>query len=554
MDAAGATSSVIPLRPPQGEPVLAPGEANVRVPLVTDGALLSGDGGEWEASNEARRVLALTTEGLFIVENQRTNMHVLDYAARVERKMPHVKRYYVSFNDIVSAYDQHRRNVAAVVSIDSTAAEEQRRVVQLMVEGLRDDASDIHFIVGRDSCDVRFRTLGELETRHSYSRDDGLRLVASLYGSMCDVASQNFNPGVSQDARLKASYTESMGLYGARVATRPTHDGLLMVLRLLKSDDRILTHAELGFLPQQIELFEHMASRSFGVSIISGPTGSGKSRTLQATMSMILQRERFTCNLITIEDPPEYPIPGAIVTPLKVSDRSDPEKVNQEWRGAISNAMRLDPDYIMVGEIRDLGSANTAFAAAMTGHGVWGTLHANDATSIAERLIDIHVDREKVTDPTLLTGITAQRLLPVLCKNCKIPLREGAKRLPGPTYQRLLEVSPPGALERVCVRGNGCQVCKGRGITSRTPVIEAIVPTLKFMRTFRDEGKLAARRLWVNDMSGITMNRHALHLVWSGKVDPLSAEEVVPLDNDLHLLGVNYASGDKLGVGDAVQG
>lgn len=534
-------------------PLPATGEAAVdaREPSVSDGAVLSATGGRYPATPEVQRMLVLTTEGLFVSPEHTADFHVLSYIEWLRHAGVLPRRYSATIDEITVAYTAHRLS-GDVRQSDQNASDansdEQRRIVGLMVEGLNADASDVHFIISRDRCDVKFRIMGELETKHGYTRDAGMRLVSSLYNSMCDVASQTFNAGASQDARLSAQYTEKLGLYGARVATRPTHDGLLMVLRLLKSDNRIMTHAELGFLPQHIALIEEMASRTYGVSLISGPTGSGKSRTLQATMARILQRDRNRINVITVEDPPEYPIPGAVVTPLKVKDRADPQQISEAWRNAISNTMRLDPDVIMVGEVRDFDSAYTSFAAAMTGHGVWGTLHTNDATSIPERLVDMNVEKAKVTDPTLLVGLIAQRLVPVLCPDCRIPLGIGKARLPEATYARLVRVSPPDLLAHVHVRGEGCARCGHRGIVSRRPVAEVIVPTVKFMEEFRSsavDGKLRARRYWAKEMDGITMVRHALHLVWQGLVDPLSAEDIAPLDNDLHLLDMDYATDER---------
>lgn len=524
-----------------------------QAPSPLDGAVLSATGGRYAASPEVQRMLVFTTNGLFVSPQHQGDLHVLSYIERLRQNRVPFVQHEATIDEITAAYLRYKRSDAGRIAIKDTGgdanSDEQRRVIDLMVQGLKEDTSDVHFIVSKDRTDVKFRILGELETKHGYTRQVGMKLVSSVYTSMCDVASQNFNASTSQDARLKAEYTEALGLYGARVATRPTHDGLLMVLRLLKSDDRIMTHAELGLLPQQVELIERMASRPYGVSLISGPTGSGKSRTLQATMARILARERNRIHLITVEDPPEYPIPGAVVTPLKVRDRSDPDEVSRAWREAISNAVRLDPDVVMVGEVRDRDSADTVFAAAMTGHPVFGSLHANDATSVAERLIDMRVEAAKVTDPQLMVGLIAQRLLPVLCPDCKIALSIGKTRLPPATLARLVRITPPELLARVYVRGDGCAKCKQRGIVARRPVVEAIVPNLKFMEEFRSspaDGKLRARRYWMEHLGGITMLRHALHLVWQGLVDPLTAEDVAELDNDLHMLGVDYAVAREL--------
>lgn len=526
----------------------------VSAPLRVTGRLLSAADGEerYVARPEAQRLLAYTDEGLFVAHGKRTEMHVLDYIERLRRHSVRYAVHEVSIEAITEAYKKHSQSEsrrAGEMGTATATAEAQHRILQMLQSALKEDASDIHFINGKNGCDIRYRIMGRLETRHGYTRDVGLSLMSSLYNSMTDVSQQSYNPNASQKARLSPAYTESLGLYGARVQTRPTHDGQLMVLRLLKADDRILTLKELGFLDRQLELMQDLAEMPYGVTLISGPTGSGKSRTLQATLNMLLQAENNGIHVITIENPPEYPIRGAVVTPLLVSDPNDPDGVARAWRDSVSEAMRLDPDVIMVGEVSDLGSAKTCFSAAKTGHGVWSTLHANDATSIPKRLIDMNVSLDDVLDPTLLVGVTAQRLLPKLCPSCKIPLFMGKSRLRPSVYSRLLSVSAPEVLTRIYVEGDGCEQCKGRGILGRVPVVEIVKTDVEFMEAYARndaQGVLKARRYWVKEMGGITMLRHALHLVWNGLVDPAHAEKVSPLDTDLNMLDEDYAKQGQL--------
>ena len=537
--------------PAQAE-ALDPDTVSVAVVLPlepTEGKILSAADGLHAASSEAQRMLVLTEHGLFIAFGSRTKLPVLEYIERLRRNGVRYQEYSVSIESISAAYKRHNLAAPKRVNLGAVAADEQHRIIDMLHEALQEDASDMHFIVSREGCDVRFRILGQLETRHPFTREEGFRLTSSLYNSMCDIGQQSFNPNASQRARLDAKYTEALGLYGARVQTRPTHDGVLMVLRLLKSDNRILTHRELGFLDSQVATMQELAAMPYGVTLISGPTGSGKSRTLQATMAMTLENEHNAVNVITIEDPPEYPIPGAVVTPLVVADRSDLAMVSKAWQDAVSESMRLDPDVIMVGEVSDLGSAKTAFSAAKTGHGVWSTLHANDATSIPKRLVDMNVSADDVLDPTLLVGLTAQRLVPTLCPDCKMLLPHAKDRLRPVTLARLIRVTPRDALARVCVRGDGCATCKGRGIVGRIPVIEVVKTDVEFMEAFITGGaqaSLNARKHWVNTCGGITMLRHALHLVWQGLVDPKDAEDVRPLDSDLTMLGKDYAEEGQL--------
>lgn len=518
--------------------------------VTPTGVVLSGAGGEFEGSPEVQRMLVYTSDGLYVSPGHECDLCVLEYVDRLSRLGIRFKKYPASIELITSAYVAHKRTDSGRQATSNGAnSNEQRRIVSLMLDGVKADASDVHFLIERSKCDVKFRTLGELGITHGLTRDDGMRLVSAMYNSMCDVAAQTFNPNASQRARMSSQFTEALGLYGARVQTRPTHDGLIVVLRLLKSDDRIMTLEELGFLKPQIALMEEIATTSHGVALISGPTGSGKSRTLQATMAMVLTIEENKIHLLTVEDPPEYPIPGATITPLIVADRNDEAAVSSAWQKSVSESVRLDPDVILIGEISDLGSAKTALSAAKTGHGVWSTIHANDATCIPRRLIDMNVGADDVLDSSLLIGLTAQRLLPTLCSHCKIPYSLGKNRIRASTNERLIAVTPPDLLARVFVRGDGCLHCGNRGIAGRRPVVEVVKTSHDFMEHYASSEKnpqLNARRFWVNEMQGITMLRHALHLVWQGVVDPMAAEAVEKLDNDFRLLGVDYAKQSQL--------
>lgn len=524
------------------EEVHAPAPAAPTPEQILEGArVLSDAGGPWEAGPEERPHLVYTDRGLFVSDAPAGIAQVLNYAERLRRRGEQFAKYTVSIEAISAAY---RRGVKAGgrAAFAGKLDGRQEDVLSLVREALEEGASDMHFVIGRTESKLKFRVLGELETRHAFNPDNAMGLVSCLYNSMLDQGEQNFNPEASQRGRLNPKYTIALGLYGARIQTRPTHDGLLFVMRLLKSDDKVWTHEELGFLPQQIALMDELAACPFGITFISGPTGSGKSRTLQSTMTKLIQAERGRTHVLTIEDPPEYPIQGATVTPLNVPDRNDPRQVSKAWQDSISEAMRLDPDTILVGEVSDLGSAKTCISAAKTGHGVWTTLHANDATSIPWRLVDMELARADVLDPSVMIGFMAQRLLPTLCPDCKVPLGRGRTRLRPSTFEHLRAVSPGERLEGVHVRGPGCATCHGRGITSRRPVIEVIRTTPEFMREFESGGSLGARRFWVNSMGGITMLRHALELVWAGLVDPADAESgVQPLNYDETMLGADYS-------------
>jgi type II secretory ATPase GspE/PulE/Tfp pilus assembly ATPase PilB-like protein len=186
--------------------------------------------------------------------------------------------------------------------------------------------------------------------------------------------------------------------------------------------------------------------------------------------------------------------------------------------------MRLDPDVIMLGEVRDGASARLAVQAAMTGHQVWTTVHANSAISIIDRLIDLGIQIELMTDPTIISGLVCQRLVQVLCEHCKIPIIDAAHRYSPRDMERMMGAI---TLDGTYVKGDGCEKCRNSGIAGRTVVSETIVPNQKFMSYIRRGDRVGAIGYWKTQMGGKDMLSDAIAKVATGTVDPFSAEDVV---------------------------
>jgi general secretion pathway protein E len=260
-----------------------------------------------------------------------------------------------------------------------------------------------------------------------------------------------------------------------------------------------------------------------GMNIISGPTGSGKSTTLQRVLAGQITETQGTIHVITVEDPVEYPIAGAVQTP--VVNASTEEARSLAFASAIANAMRLDPDTIMIGEVRDRASAQSALRASMTGHQVWTTVHANSAIAIVDRLVDLGLPLGMVTDESVITGLIGQRLVKLLCPHCK-------QRLAGsPLHDEALAArvrrAVGAAFERVFVQGPGCEHCAGRGTIGRTVVGEVIRPDARFFAYLRDGDKQAAAAYWLDELGGRTTAEHMIEKVSAGLVDPRAAERIV---------------------------
>lgn len=487
---------------------------------------LTAEGQAYELRPEARKIICLTETGdLYVSNSHERSYWVLAFIDKLRREQFKFKITLASMEFISALYSK-----AATELGSDKHSNRQEQVLEMMRLAIKSQVSDIHIIVREVATRIKFRVHGELITSSELSREDGQDICATIYQTMCDVAEPVFNPNRSQDARLMVTALKNSGLYGGRVATRPTDSGLLMVIRLLY--DRGSTNLQLeqlGYLSEQVRVINHMASRRFGINILSGPTGSGKSTTLECILKRIIEQRQQRAHILTLEDPPEYRIDGAVQTPI-LCDKDDDDAVSREWARAISNAMRLDPDILMCGEIRDASSAVATFRAAMTGHGVWTTVHANDALSILVRLQDIGISASLLGDSALITGLINQVLTKKLCDHCKQPYLQQSGLCSAELQERVAHHCQP---DQVYVRGPGCAQCNDSGVHGRTVVAEVIEPDAGLMEAFIHSGKNGARRYWLEQLGGITKNHNLIQLINSGAVDPADGEQdVCMLDDD----------------------
>jgi type II secretory ATPase GspE/PulE/Tfp pilus assembly ATPase PilB-like protein len=229
-------------------------------------------------------------------------------------------------------------------------------------------------------------------------------------------------------------------------------------------------------------------------------------------------------HLITVEDPPEYPIPGAIQTPVTNADTEEERRV--AFQKAIKASMRLDPDIMMIGEMRDPVSASLAIEAAMTGHQVWTTVHANNALAIFSRLLSLNISLDMVTDSSIISSLTCQRLIKKLCPHCKIPLNTQINKLDQSAVARVMSVVSD--ISSVYVRNDdGCPECSHTGVAGRTVVVETMVTDQTLMDHIRKKDNLAALRHWKERQGGITMLEHAITKIAKGDADPFDVESTV---------------------------
>ncbi|HEV8310278.1 MAG TPA: type II secretion system ATPase GspE [Methylomirabilota bacterium] len=331
------------------------------------------------------------------------------------------------------------------------------RLVNLLIENaVTSNASDIHIEPFEDNLRVRYRIDGVLFDAETPPK----RLRAAITSRIKIMAELNIaERRLPQDGRIR------MSLQGRRldirVSTIPTIHGESVVMRLLDRAAILMPLDRLGFDPRTERQIQHIINLPHGMLLVTGPTGSGKTTTLYAALDKINSPGK---KIITIEDPVEYQLRGVNQIHVK-------PKIGLTFSSGLRHIVRQDPDVIMVGEIRDVETADIAIHAALTGHLVFSTLHTNDAPGAITRLLDMGAEPYLVA--SVLEGILAQRLVRIICASCRVPYEPEPKEL---RAMGIDEVPGDAALQR----GKGCGECRGTGYRGRTGIYEFLPMTEDF--------------------------------------------------------------------------
>ena len=333
-----------------------------------------------------------------------------------------------------------------------TADDPVVRSVDMMLEqAVRDRASDIHIEPTREAVFVRYRIDGMLQQVLTLPRGTHGPLLSRIKV----LAEMNIaETRRHQDGQFSAMFNEAEIFF--RVATNDTTWGEMAVLRVLGRADTILSLPGLGFPPESLMVLRKMIQAPFGMILVAGPTGSGKTTTLYAAVDEL---DRKQLNIMTIEDPVEYDFAG--VNQIQVNRAAE-----ITFPSGLRAIMRLDPDVILVGEIRDNETAETAIRAALTGHLVLSSIHANDAPSALFRLANLGVERYLIASSVV--GVVAQRLVRRVCSHCTTEVE--------PTMEEKLAYREAMDEELKSYSGGmGCNFCNHTGFRGRTGVFELLV-------------------------------------------------------------------------------
>ena len=353
------------------------------------------------------------------------------------------KLYYFLENPVEKIID----NEVNLLSQDAEMARGMDHLIKLVFHlAVKMRATDIHIQSMTSAIDISFRVDGVLQPVLSLPINLSRLLTSLKMKAEMDIAEQR----LPQDGRFSATILNN--IYDFRVSTIVSPQGENMVMRILPKESSIMGMEQLGFFAEHVRVVEDMFKEPFGIVLLTGPTGSGKTTTLYAGIRSINLLEK---NVITVEEPIEYGIPLLRQTQVN-------EKAGYTFANAIRYFLRHDPDVILVGEIRDTETAETAVRASTTGHLVLSTLHTNSAIGAIPRLKDLGIQPFLIADS--LIGVLSQRLVRKICTVCKEAYQ--------PEIWEKEYLKDPDAQE--LYKGVGCEVCNGSGYFSRTLVYELL--------------------------------------------------------------------------------
>ncbi len=338
-------------------------------------------------------------------------------------------------------------------SVAAEAAPIIRMANAIIVQAVGSGASDIHIEPDRRGVRVRYRIDGVLHEAMTIPKHIQAPLISryKIMTNSMDIAERR----IPQDGRIPIRHEGKD--YDMRVSCLPSLYGEKIVMRILDKSSVLLGLNRLGFAPDVQMQLEELTLQPNGMMLVTGPTGSGKTTTLYSVLNKISSIEK---NIITVEDPIEYQLGG--ITQVAVN-----KKAGLNFGNALRSFLRQDPDIIMVGEMRDLETAEIAIEAALTGHLVLSTLHTNDAPSATIRLADMGVEPFLISATVI--GILAQRLTRKICTNCKEPYKVNAEEL-----RRFGFVPEDPDQEVTLFRGRGCEICRNKGYKGRLGVYELL--------------------------------------------------------------------------------
>lgn len=503
-----------------------------------------------------RQHIAALSNGIILIDKARQfNQETMTGINRLRRHNVVQKAHWaVSITDIQKFYGLNHAEISKEQQATrkrSLSTTQLDFVNNIILDALERKASDIRINVKKTSAQLRYRIGGSYETIRDYPRHDMVDKLTAMYGLMNDV-SEGYELTKRVQGVLSREAIPEFGekLQYIRISIRPAYrDGATFSGRLGTADTsaKTITLTDLDYSKQNAEKCFEAFDQPSGCFLLTGPTGSGKSTTLKASLEHIAIQTREEVAILTSEDPMEYEMGHGIIQ-MSLPAQADPTKRSSEFTNMISDMLRMDPDIIMIGEIREYASGIQAVTAAQTGHGTFSTLHINEAAGFASRFRAMNIPDYLIFDPTIIRVVIAQRLLPCVCPHCALNYHEAKKaKILQPHDIHNIESYFVGDLapmlsllrfrnvdgcktkfahdtsEEAEKKKKGCNDGYVKGAGSRTTIAEILQPDSKYMHISQHKGPVEATQYWANELKGISLGEHALYRVISQKSDPRDA-------------------------------
>lgn len=480
---------------------------------------------------------------LYVEPRRKTDPLLMTWLDRCQQQGVQLQITPVELDEIIARQGNNLNLFKVDVGSADDSLENHKAALNLLAVSANYRASDIHILLRGSFTEVQCRIKGELRILTRLSQGEGEAIVRAFYQGIAIVKDATFQPLQIQNAQISGAIVNDYGLSSVRIVRGPAYPveegGGFMILRLQYRDSGVAkttsTHldvlayprrpqgelqlANLGYLPHQVQKMRYLIEGSSGIVLFTGPTGSGKTTRIYellretAIMSPMLRT-------LSIEKPVEYPMPWAVQ--MSITGEAEGLDEGDAFGDYLKHALRMDPDWIFLGEIRSPGVALTAFEASLTGHKVVSTIHAEDPFSVPDRIEIMdssRLSRRMFCNSKMIRGIVTQRLLPQLCPDCSVPLKEADLSCISPNlYANLFTY---GDISKVRVRGTGCPNCQGSGSLNRIPVAEVIVTDTNLMRDFIEHNADVARRNYrAREGADKSVLSVAMDGVLAGRVDP----------------------------------
>lgn len=532
--ASKAPGGSVSLRSDRPAPAGAAGPAQLTRPdqLPSRMEVVSGDQGKHEIAPTLRKEIAvvqdLDTGHLIVVVSAKQYQGAFHQAilARIREAGERVKcEFQADPGLITSIYSS-----AASKQGEQSNSAQVRDIDNLIQVALERKASDIHLTIRESDAEIRLRCNGKLVELTRWDAKYAQEIARTMHFlADPDTKPQVFSTSEGQSMMISRDLGDAK--VKLRVQTSNIYpNGLEVVARILRSgrNTKPLAFETLGYAPWHIQTLNEMMRLPWGVTILAGETGSGKSTTLFTMMTSMAEADPGA-KLITVEDPPEYNMEAWKITQIPVTRRRGQQEERSPFTEALRNLMRMDPDVAMVGEIRDDASAEAMVNLNRSGHKITTTIHAPNAFGIFDRLVTLGVDLPTLTSRGFISGFVSQRLVPVLCPHCKSDYKPDIDlKIPG-IHERIKSVTTEG--DTLYVAGEGCSHCNGTGVSGQTVLAEMLIPDGRLLEMLRQGSFAQAYDYWRSHrqprfadisrpMVGMTMADHGVLKMRMGLIAP----------------------------------